>query len=55
MGNMNFLKGMGAGLVVGACVGMAMAPDKKKSKSTVSKAVKAVETIISDVADVMGM
>lgn len=55
MGNMSFIKGMGAGLIVGACVGMAVMPDKKKGKRTLCKAVKAVETIINDVSDVIGL
>lgn len=55
MGNMNFLKGMGAGLIVGACVGMAVTPDKKRGKKAIAKAVRAVETILGDVGDVMGL
>lgn len=55
MGNMNFLKGMGAGLIVGACVGMTIMPDKKRGKKAICKAVRAVETILSDVTDVMGL
>ena len=54
MGSMNFIKGMGAGLLVGACVGMALAPDKRSAKKTMSKAAKAFETIISDITDIMG-
>ncbi len=55
MGNMNFVKGMGAGLIVGACVGMTLMPDKKRGKRAISKAVKAVETILGDVSDVIGL
>ena len=55
MGNMSFIKGMGAGLIVGACVGMTIMPDKKRGKKAVGKAFKAVETILSDVTEVMGL
>ena len=52
---MNFIKGMGTGLLVGACIGMAVMPDKKRGKKALSKAVKAVETIVGDVSDIIGM
>ncbi len=55
MGNMNFIKGMGAGIVVGACIGMAVAPDKKSSKKALSKAAKAIENLAGDVADMIGL
>ena len=45
---MKFLKGMGAGLLMGACMGMVMAPDPKKSKRQLSGAVKAVGQAIED-------
>ena len=53
--SMNFFKGMGTGLIVGACIGMATAPDKKRGKKTLEKAVKAVETIVGDVSDLIGL
>ena len=46
---MDFLKGMGAGLVVGACVGLTVLPDRKARKRQVGRAVKAVGQIIEDV------
>ena len=55
MKNMSFLKGMGAGLVAGACLGMALAPDKRGCKKTLCRAAKAVETIIGDISDMMGI
>ena len=53
--SMNFIKGMGTGLIVGACIGMAVMPDKKRGKKALGKAVKAVETIVGDVSDIIGM
>lgn len=51
-----FFKGMGIGLAVGACLGMAMCPHGKCSaKKTMSKAAKAVQTVIEDVSDILGM
>ena len=52
--NMNFLKGMGAGLLLGACVGMVVAPDKKSGKRRIGKAVKALGQMIEDVSCAIG-
>ena len=51
---MNFFKGMGAGLLVGACVGMVVAPDKKAGKRRFGKAVKALGQMIEDVSCAIG-
>ena len=51
----NFIKGMGTGLVVGACIGMTCAPDKKKGKKMLGKAMRAVSEVMDDVASVMGL
>ena len=45
----DFLRGMGAGLLVGACVGMTVAPDRKSRKRQIGRAVKTVGQIIEDV------
>ena len=45
---MKFLKGMGTGLLVGACIGMAVAPDPKTRKRQVGSTVKAVGQAIED-------
>lgn len=55
MGKMSFLKGMGAGLMVGACVGMMMAPRKKTGKKAVGRAVKAVGEVIDEISSVIGL
>lgn len=55
MSSMTFIKGMGTGLLVGACLGMALMPDKKSSKKALSKAARAVETIVGDVSDILGL
>ena len=54
MSNMNFLKGMGAGLVLGACVGMAVAPDKKTGKRRFGKMVKTIGQVIEDISCAIG-
>ena len=54
MRRMKFLKGMGAGLMVGACIGMAVASDKKSCRRMMSKAVKTVSGMIDNVGDWMG-
>ena len=55
MRKMKFLKGMGTGLVVGACIGMAVAADKKGCRRFVNKAMKTVESVVDDVSDWMGL
>ena len=45
----DFFKGMGAGLVVGACVGLTVAPDHKSRKRQIGRAVKTVGQIIEDI------
>lgn len=56
MNNMNFLKGMGLGLVIGAAAaaGMTIKP-KKKHCSMIGKALKSVGEVIDGVADSLGM
>ena len=51
MRRMRFLKGMGAGLVVGACIGMAVASDKKSCRRFVNKARKTVGDLVDGVSD----
>lgn len=51
MKTMKFVKGMGAGLMIGACLGMAFAPDKKYRKRQIGRAVRAFGQIIEDVSD----
>ena len=50
---MKFLKGMSAGLLVGACIGMVVAPDAKRGKHQVGGAVKAVGQAIEDLGSSM--
>ena len=45
---MGFLKGMGAGLLVGTCVGMAAASMKHCRKRQIGRTVKAVGQAIED-------
>ena len=49
MNNVRFWKGMGAGLLVGACVGMAAAPKKNRRRS-MGRAVKAMGQLIEEVS-----
>lgn len=55
MKSMSFVKGMGAGLVAGACIGMALAPDRRGCKKTLCRAAKAVEAIVGDISDMLGI
>ena len=53
MRRMKFLKGMGAGLVVGACIGMAVASDQKGCRRFVNKARKTIDDLIDGVSDLI--
>lgn len=55
MCNMSFVKGMGAGLILGACVGMSMMPNKKCGKRMLSKAAKTISTLADDLGDLFGL
>ncbi len=55
MSKMTFLKGMGAGLIVGACVGMCCAPDKRKGKKMATKALRTLSDLVDEFSDAMGM
>lgn len=54
MSRMQFAKGMGIGLVVGATAGMCMKPKKRSGKKLVTDAVKAVGDITETICDTMG-
>lgn len=54
MNQMQFAKGMGVGLVVGATAGMVIKPKKKSGKKVISDAVKAVGDITETICDTMG-
>ena len=56
MNNMNFVKGISLGLMMGAGVGMMMnsTQQKKSGKSTVSKALKAMGDLLEDVETALG-
>lgn len=54
MNKMNFVKAMSLGLMVGAGVGMVIAPQKKSGKSTVSKALRAMGDLLEDVETALG-
>jgi gas vesicle protein len=54
MNNMNFLKGVCVGMVLGAAAGIAV-PQKKKNKHMLGKMLKTVGTAIEDAAGSMGL
>ncbi len=51
----SFLRGIGVGMAVGAAMGYAMHGGKKKRKTTMSKAIKAVGDMAENISDAMGM
>lgn len=58
MNNMDFIKGMGIGVIAGATIGMAAVPKKKKSptaKSIAGKALRTAGDIVENISDAMGM
>ncbi len=52
---MNFLKGMGMGLVAGSVIGMVVAPKKSGNKRTIGRYLRGVGEIIDNVTDAMGI
>ena len=55
MNNMNWLKGVGTGMLLGACVGFAVTPRKKRAKKAFNKAIDAAGNIVEDISDLMGL
>ena len=51
----SFLKGMGAGLAVGMCVGVSLAADKRRSKKMLNRAVKSMSDMAERMADALGI
>ena len=55
MNNMNFLKGMGTGLMVGAALGLMLSPDKKSSRRRLGKVFRAAGDVIEDLGGAIGL
>jgi len=55
MNRMNFIKGMGAGLMVGAAMGMLLVPDKKTGRRRLSKMFRAASDVIEDLSGAIGL
>ncbi len=51
----SFIKGMCAGMVLGACIGMGMAGDKRRGKKMMHRAVRSMEDMVERVSDAIGM
>ena len=52
---MKFLKGMCAGLMVGACIGMVLAPESKSYKRKIDRAMRSVGSRLEELGDMLGM
>ncbi len=52
---MDFLKGMGAGMMVGAALGMIVVPDKRSGKKRLSKMIRAAGDVIEDLSGAIGL
>ena len=50
----SFLKGMGMGLVVGACVGMSLSMDHRRSKKMLNKAMRNISDMLENFGDNLG-
>jgi len=55
MKNMNFIKGMGAGMMVGAALGMMLSPDMKSSRRKLSRMFRAAGDVIEDLSGAIGL
>ena len=52
---MKFLKGMAAGLVVGACIGMVAAPESKRCQRKVRSVMRGIGSRLEELGDMMGL
>ena len=52
---MDFLKGMGAGMMVGAALGMIIAPDKRGGKKRLGKMIRAAGEVIENFSGAIGL
>jgi hypothetical protein len=55
MREMGFLKGMGAGLLVGLCVGMAVASENRRARRLFTGAAKTVGGVIGGIGSALGL
>ena len=52
---MDFLKGMGAGMMVGAALGMLISPEKRGGKKRLSRLFRAAGDVIEDLSGAIGL
>lgn len=50
-----FIKGMGAGMILGVCVGAGLTMDKRRSKKMIHRAVRNMEDMVERMTDAVGM
>lgn len=50
-----FIKGMGAGMVLGVCVGVGLSMDKRRSKKMIHRAVRNMEDMVERMSNAVGM
>ena len=55
MKTMDFLKGMGAGMMVGAALSMVIVPDKRNAKKRISRMFRAAGDVIEDLSGAIGL
>ncbi len=51
----SFIKGVGAGMVMGVCVGMGLSMDKRRSKKMIHRAVRSMEDMVDRMSEAVGM
>lgn len=51
----SFMKGMGAGLMVGVCVGVTLTADKRRSKKMINRAVRNMNDMADRMAEALGI
>ena len=55
MKNVNFVKGIGLGMLAGAMLSTLMMPRRKSLKSSAGKAIKAAGEVVDSITSAMGM
>jgi len=52
---MDFIRGIGVGVIAGGTIGIAMASNKRNNRKMKSNVMKTIGTVVENVSDALGM
>lgn len=55
MTTMDFVKGVGVGIIAGGTIGLALTSDKRRTKKIKGRAIRTIGTVMENVADVFNV